>query len=63
VSAARQHASFVLERARESGAFILPDALPADYASPGFFVGLSGIGYELLRLSFPEQLPSVLLFE
>jgi type 2 lantibiotic biosynthesis protein LanM len=63
VSAARQHASFVLERARASGAFILPDALPADYASPGFFVGLAGIGYELLRLSFPEQLPSVLRFE
>jgi type 2 lantibiotic biosynthesis protein LanM len=63
VIAARQRASFVLERARESGAFILPDALPADYASPGFFVGLSGIGYELLRLSFPEQLPSVLRFE
>lgn len=63
VSAARQRASFVLERARASGAFIFPDALPADYASPGFFVGLAGIGYELLRLSFPEQLPSVLRFE
>lgn len=31
--------------------------------SPGFFRGASGIGYELLRLAYPEQLPSVLLWE
>ena len=29
----------------------------------GFFHGNSGIGYELLRLSHPEVIPSVLLFE
>ena len=32
-----------------------------DYA-PGFFQGLSGIGYQLLRLAQPE-LPCVLVFE
>ncbi|MCA1612638.1 MAG: type 2 lantipeptide synthetase LanM [Acidobacteria bacterium] len=63
VSAARRRASFVLERVRASGAFLLPDALPEAYQSPGFFVGLAGVGYELLRLSFPEQLPSVLRLE
>jgi lantibiotic modifying enzyme len=30
---------------------------------PGLFVGLAGIGYELLRLTEPRQLPSVLLWE
>jgi lantibiotic modifying enzyme len=31
--------------------------------TPGFFQGLSGIGYALLRLSSPSVLPSVLSFE
>ncbi len=30
---------------------------------PGFFEGLAGIGYELLRFAAPERLPSVLGFE
>jgi type 2 lantibiotic biosynthesis protein LanM len=30
---------------------------------PGFFQGASGIGYELLRLAYPDILPSVLLWE
>ena len=30
---------------------------------PGFFQGLSGIGYQLLRLAAPSRLPSVLSFE
>jgi len=30
---------------------------------PGFFKGVSGIGYECLRLAYPNQLPSVLLWE
>jgi lantibiotic modifying enzyme len=31
--------------------------------TPGFFQGAAGIGYELLRLAYPDQLPSVLLWE
>ncbi|MDJ0383651.1 type 2 lanthipeptide synthetase LanM family protein [Streptomyces sp. G-G2] len=34
-----------------------PDHVP----SPGLLTGLSGIGYALLRLGFPEAVPSVLL--
>lgn len=30
---------------------------------PGFFQGLSGIGYELLRFADPAKLPSILAFE
>ncbi|MCA1610163.1 MAG: type 2 lantipeptide synthetase LanM family protein [Acidobacteria bacterium] len=36
------------------------DSAPAD---PGFFRGLSGIGYALLRSAAPDFLPCVLLFE
>ncbi|MFF3859126.1 type 2 lanthipeptide synthetase LanM family protein [Streptomyces sp. NPDC002209] len=36
-----------------------PDHVP----SPGFLTGLSGIGYALLRLGFPEAVPSVLLLQ
>lgn len=38
-------------------------AAGADTHNPGFFTGISGLGYELLRLCFPNNLPSVLLFE
>ena len=30
---------------------------------PGLFMGLSGIGYQLLRLAKPNQVPSVLTLE
>ncbi|MDT0615230.1 type 2 lanthipeptide synthetase LanM family protein [Streptomyces lancefieldiae] len=36
-----------------------PDTVP----SPGLLTGLSGIGYALLRLGFPEAVPSVLLLD
>jgi type 2 lantibiotic biosynthesis protein LanM len=36
-----------------------PDQVP----SPGLLTGLSGIGYTLLRLGFPDSVPSVLLFD
>ncbi|MBV9789414.1 MAG: type 2 lantipeptide synthetase LanM, partial [Chloroflexi bacterium] len=35
--------------------------LPLSVESPGLMTGLSGIGYGLLRLAAPEQVPSVLL--
>jgi type 2 lantibiotic biosynthesis protein LanM len=31
--------------------------------APGFFRGMSGIGYQLLRLAFPDSLPSVLVWD
>lgn len=34
---------------------------PGGVATPGLMVGLAGIGHGLLRLGFPEQVPSVLL--
>ena len=37
-------------------------ATPDQIATPGLLTGLSGIGYALLRLGYPEQVPSVALF-
>nr|MDQ6921221.1 type 2 lantipeptide synthetase LanM [Candidatus Dormibacteraeota bacterium] len=61
-SAAREIASQTLSGANGRGRFVLAGGAVAEGYSPGFFQGLSGIGYQLLRVARPE-LPSVLLFE
>lgn len=38
-------------------------ATPGGIATPGLLHGLAGIGYGLLRLGFPDAVPSVLLLE
>ena len=38
-------------------------ATPENVPSPGLLNGLSGIGYGLLRLAFPQAVPSVVLLE
>lgn len=63
VDAAREHAAKALRRAEASGGFILNSLLPRGVHSPGLFQGTAGIGYELLRLAAPDQLPSVLSWE
>jgi type 2 lantibiotic biosynthesis protein LanM len=64
VSRARTIASRVLARARRKQHFRL-SAPGFEYRvfDPGFFKGLSGIGYGLLRLANPERLPSIAAFE
>ena len=57
---AMEQAAKVVVRAKQRGTFGY--GLPLTY-NPGFFQGASGIGYELLRLAYPDQLPSVLLWE
>ena len=61
---ARALATRVVERARRRGHFRLSGA-GTDYRvfDPGFFQGLSGIGYQLLRMAHPSDLPSVAGFE
>lgn len=58
--AAQQLATAVMTRAREMDGFQL--SRPNVY-NPGFFGGMAGIGYALLRLAQPDVLPSVLLWE
>jgi type 2 lantibiotic biosynthesis protein LanM len=57
-----QNATNVVARARRTGAYQLFPNLPNSVFNPGFFQGMAGIGYQLLRLAQP-QLPSVLLWE
>ncbi len=59
----QKQAAWLVARAKQVGAFYLFPELPGDVYNPGFFQGTAGIGYELLRLAYPESLPSVLLWE
>lgn len=58
---AQQQAAWVVATAEQTEAYQLFPNLPHSVFSPGFFRGTAGIGYELLRLAYPEILPSVLL--
>ncbi|MBN2012447.1 type 2 lantipeptide synthetase LanM family protein [candidate division KSB1 bacterium] len=60
---ARQWATLCIARAKQAGNFRLFPNLPEFIINPGFFQGISGIGYELLRLAHPQLLPSVLIWE
>jgi type 2 lantibiotic biosynthesis protein LanM len=64
--AARQRASQILALADHAGGFELIAGVPPPESGPfmpGLFTGISGIGYELLRLAHPDRFPSVLLFD
>ena len=62
---AQTRAALAVRRAEANGgAFSLGPEVSDDRCfQPGFFRGLAGIGYGLLRLAEPERIPSVLLFE
>jgi lantibiotic modifying enzyme len=62
--AARRIGAQVMGRAAAEGRYRLSSRGPEFRVfDPGFFRGLSGIGYQLLRLAAPARLPSVLAFE
>ena len=50
----------MVARAERQGRFSLFDELPDGVYNPGLFRGTAGIGYGLLRVAFPDLLPSVL---
>ena len=56
-----RQAGRLLAQAERRGAFLW--ASGADRHNVGFFTGLAGIGYTLLRYAEPDLLPSVLAFE
>ncbi len=60
---AHKQATWVVNRAEQTNSFQLLANLPTELYSPGFFQGTAGIGYELLRLAYPNILPSVLLWQ
>ncbi len=62
-STAQKQAAQVVARAKQEGTFYLFPELHINVYDPGFFQGTTGIGYQLLRLAYPNLLPSVLLWE
>jgi lantibiotic modifying enzyme len=60
---AQKHASILVRRASHLGDFHVVTNLPRQANNPGLYQGCAGIGYELLRLAFPERLPCLLLWE
>jgi len=63
VDQARELAIRVLDRSGKRRQFRLLQGLRPDLSMPGFFQGTAGIAYQLLRLSKPSVLPSILAFE
>jgi lantibiotic modifying enzyme len=59
---AHELAAYTVMRARQEQGYRLPAGLSQKVHSPGFFQGLAGIGYTLLRLAEPDRLPSALLW-
>jgi lantibiotic modifying enzyme len=53
----------IIERAQRTGRFDLFPPGGEEMFNPGFFLGLSGIGYAFLRLACPAKFPSVLTFD
>jgi lantibiotic modifying enzyme len=60
---ARAIAGKVVSRARRERSYHISRDVPEARTSPAFFQGLSGIGYQLLRITQPERLRSALAFQ
>jgi len=63
VDTAGRRAAYVLARRKARGYFYLDDALPPGMPLYSLFQGVTGIGYGLLRLAFPNLLPSVAILD
>jgi type 2 lantibiotic biosynthesis protein LanM len=60
---ARRHLASIVDRAAREGHWRLSPGLPQDIYVPGFFQGIAGIGYALLRAAHPSTVRSVLLWD
>ncbi|MBD2299663.1 type 2 lanthipeptide synthetase LanM family protein [Nostoc sp. FACHB-190] len=60
---AQKLAASIVNKANDTGYFYLFSPHHQDMYNPGLFNGMAGIGYELLRLSYPKLLPAILLFD
>lgn len=60
VAAARTRMALVMERARDSHYLCLNEGVTQVF-SPGLFYGVSGIGYEMLRLCAPDTIHRILI--
>lgn len=62
-AAAGRLMSLVVGRAKKEGMYRLSAARGSTLFAPSLFQGISGIGYTLLRLTAPNDLPRILLLE
>lgn len=63
---ARKQSTWLVDHAEKTGGYQLFRNLPNhefSAFSPSFFRGTAGIGYELLRLAYPDKFSSILLWE
>ena len=58
---ARTRMALVIKRARERGYYTCVTRSLNNVFSPNLFYGVSGIGYEMYRLAFPDETESILL--
>lgn len=60
---AGRRVAWLLRRKGCTGSFVLHAAAAGTIYTPSLFIGTAGIGYQLLRMACPGELPSVLLWE
>ncbi|MGD9107706.1 MAG: type 2 lanthipeptide synthetase LanM family protein [Gammaproteobacteria bacterium] len=60
---ATRYALSIITKAKHKGGFSFIHNFPTDTPILGLFRGITGVGYELLRMTSPDNLPSILLFE
>jgi len=53
----------LISNATTNGGYHLNSSIPKNFSNLGFFQGISGIGYQILRTKSPNIFKSVLLFE
>ena len=58
-----QATTVLVKRAKERKRFNLVAASVPPAYNPGFLQGTTGIGYQLLRIAYPDLLPSILLWQ
>ena len=62
IEIARQKATYIVQLAQQNQGYQLFGNVSSIAYHPGFFQGISGIIYQLLRLAYPEQFPVILLW-
>jgi type 2 lantibiotic biosynthesis protein LanM len=60
---AQKLGAYCVQKAQNKGCFQISVGNFKGIYNPAFFQGTTGIGYELLRLAYPDLLPSVLLWQ
>ena len=63
IDIARQKATHFVQQAQQRGGYQLLGDLSTVAFNPGFFQGMAGIGYQLLRLAYPARFPVILLWD